>query len=68
MAWIHGGEGYWQTESSRKILYWTIAAVAVPSVGFVVWWITEKSFNRFAPFQVMPHFQLYNNLYVLKIQ
>jgi len=51
MAWIHGGEGYWQTESSRKILYWTIAAVAVPSVGFVVWWITEKSFNRFAPFQ-----------------
>ena len=45
-------EGYWQTESSRKILYWTIAAVAVPTAGAVVWWITEKSFNRFAPYQV----------------
>ncbi|KAK9824144.1 hypothetical protein WJX72_008090 [[Myrmecia] bisecta] len=35
----------------QKLLYWALAAVAVPSVGAAVWWISEKSYNRIAPYE-----------------
>lgn len=47
---------YWNSlygpEQRQKVLYWTIAAVTVPLAGAVVWWITENSLNKLAPYQV----------------
>ena len=40
------------TESSRKVIYWTAAAIAVPIAGAIIWWVTEKSINTIAPYQV----------------
>lgn len=40
------------SEQSKKVLYWTIAAVSLPLAGAAIWWVTENSFNRLAPYQV----------------
>ena len=45
------------TESSRKLIYWTAAAIAVPVAGAFIWWITEKSINTIAPYQVFPFWE-----------
>ncbi len=54
-AWTGQSEGSWtilgSQEQRKAIAYWTFAAIAVPTAGAVIWWITENSLNRLAPYQ-----------------
>ena len=43
-------------EQRKAIIYWTFAAIAVPTAGAVIWWITENCLNRLAPYQVRGHY------------
>lgn len=67
MKWPY--EPYWPAagaaEHSKRIIGWTIIAVAVPIAGAVVWWITENSLNRLAPYQVGSATGLFSSAYSL---
>lgn len=41
-------------ENQRQVVLWTVAAVAVPAAGAVLWWLSEKSYNNLAPYKVCP--------------
>lgn len=55
-GWIWQDESRWQTlgsqEQRKALFYWTCAAIAVPTAAAIIWWITENSINRLAPYQV----------------
>lgn len=39
-------------ENQRQVVFWTMAAVAVPAAGAFLWWLSEKSYNNLAPYRV----------------
>ena len=43
---------WYHSLSQRQVLWWSVAAVAVPLAGSALWWVSEQSLNRFAPYQV----------------
>ncbi|KAK9853648.1 hypothetical protein WJX84_001343 [Apatococcus fuscideae] len=42
---------WYHSLSQRQVLWWSVAAVAVPLAGSALWWVSEQSLNRFAPYQ-----------------
>ena len=38
-------------DAHRKLLMWTAAAVAIPSAGALLWWLSEKGYNSLTPYK-----------------
>ena len=39
-------------ENQRQVIIWTVAAVAFPAAGAILWWLSEKGYNNLAPYRV----------------
>ena len=38
-------------DAHRKLLMWTAAAIAIPSAGALLWWLSEKGYNSLTPYK-----------------